>query len=397
MRVLSAAAAAIGLTILLAGCGTTPGPAGTHPARTSAHAGECRADQQGPAMPWAGPGALTGVQFVSSRRGWVVGLGEIIATTDGGRHWNTQLKGDLGLASVDFVDGSHGWAVGSRHLLVTTDGGSHWAALPEPCPEIRQVHFVSPQVGFAIAGGIDLFGTASPLAPLRRGVLLTTSDGGRTWHRATAPADAQSVCFGSPKKGWLGADGGLFRTADGGRTWQPTSARVRSRNLNYPALMTVQCAGADSAWAQAIGPGGEMSQEPHVGFHAGPRGTAAIFAEQYFQNPGSAPHANSSGSYAGPFSAISPAVAAFIDWCVACGAGTAPWELAVRGGATLRREGNVKGLNIATGASFVSQRQGWILGAQIRYGPSGASRMTWRVVSTSDGGRSWRVVYTEER
>ena len=396
MRVLSAAAA-VGLTVLLAACGTRPLAAGTHPARPSGHATGCRADQQVPWMPWAGPGALTGVQFVSAHRGWVVGHGEIIATTDGGLHWTTQLKGDLGLASVDFVDGSHGWAVGARHLLVTTDGGSHWTALPEQCKAIRQVHFVSPKVGFAIAGGIDLSGAPSPLAPVRRGVLLTTSDGGRTWHRATAPADAQSVCFGTPKRGWLGADGALFRTIDGGRSWQPTSARVRSRNLSYPALMTVRCAGADSAWAQAIGPGGEMSQEPHVGFHAGPGGTAAIFAELYFQNPGSAPHAGSAGSYAGPFSAISPSVAAFIDWCVACGAGTAPWILAVQGGGTLRREGNVKDLNVATGASFVSQRQGWIVGAQIRFGPSGTSRMTWRVVSTSDGGRTWRVEYTEER
>ncbi len=392
MRVLSAAAT-VGLAVLLAGCGNVNEPS----SRTPPHAGGCRAEQQVPGMAWAGPGALTGVQFVSSQRGWVVGLSEILATSDGGRHWTIQLKGDLRLASVDFVDRSHGWAVGAQSLLVTTDGGSNWAALPEPCPAIRQVHFVSPEVGFAVAGGIGSFGAASPLAPLRRGVLLATGDGGRTWRRISAPADAQSVCFGTPRRGWLGAEGALFRTVDGGRSWQPTSARVRSRAPNYPALMTVQCAGADGAWALAIGPGAASSQEPHVGFHAGPRGTKAIFAEQYFQNPGSGPHAQSPGSYAGPFSAISPAVAAFIDWCAACGAGTAPWDLAVLRGTALRREGNVMGLNTATGASFVSQRQGWVTGEQIRSGPSGTARVTWRVVSTSDGGRTWHIVYTADR
>src|SRR5260370_7626859 len=79
MRVLSAAAT-VGLAVLLAGCGNATEPW----SRTVPHAVGCR-DQQVPGMAWAGPGALTGVQFVSPQRGWVVGLSEILATIDGGR------------------------------------------------------------------------------------------------------------------------------------------------------------------------------------------------------------------------------------------------------------------------------------------------------------------------
>src|SRR5260221_13050694 len=61
-------------------------------------------------------------------------------------------------------------------------GGRHWTVLPEEGPLIRAVHFVSPSVGFAVAGGagIILYGGAAPEVA---GVGLATSDGGRTRHR----------------------------------------------------------------------------------------------------------------------------------------------------------------------------------------------------------------------
>jgi photosystem II stability/assembly factor-like uncharacterized protein len=323
------------------------------------------------------------VQFVSAQRGWVVGSDKILATIDGGRRWTTQYRGNLGLSSIDFADERHGWAVGADALLATADSGAHWSALPEPCSPLRQVQFVTPLLGFAIAGGADLYGLAFPLAPLRRGVVLSTTDGGRTWRRLAAPDNAQSVCFDTADTGWLGAGGFLFRTFDGGRSWRAAGAGVRAHDPSYPALMTVRCAGTASAWALAIGPGAAMSQDPHVAFHAGPDGTTAIFAEQYFRNPGAIPRVSSPGSYAGPFSVISAEVAAFIDGCPACGNGTAPWDLATRGGAMLRREGNVGGLTIATGASFLTPRLGWVVGE---------NGNSWRIVSTGDGGRTWAAV-----
>jgi photosystem II stability/assembly factor-like uncharacterized protein len=59
---------------------------------------------------------------------------------------------------LDFISGTVGWAVGTDALLATSDGGAHWAALPEPCLLVRSAHFISPDVGFAVAGGRYPFG-----------------------------------------------------------------------------------------------------------------------------------------------------------------------------------------------------------------------------------------------
>jgi hypothetical protein len=85
----------------------------TSPPATST-AGECpAASQTGPA------GYLSGIQFVSPVRGWVVGKHAILATYDGGRRWTVQDTGSLNLTSVDFISAQDGWAVGTDSVLAT--------------------------------------------------------------------------------------------------------------------------------------------------------------------------------------------------------------------------------------------------------------------------------------
>jgi hypothetical protein len=137
-----------------AGLASSPGQAGGRPGLpTSSPA--AAAGQGCPAEPVLSfpAGSLAGIQFVSAARGWAVSQNQILATTDGGRHWTVQRSGQLNLASVDFISAEVGWAVGADVLLATSDGGTHWAALPEPCLPIRSVHFISPDAGFAVAGG----------------------------------------------------------------------------------------------------------------------------------------------------------------------------------------------------------------------------------------------------
>ena len=331
------------------------------------------------------------MQFVSATQGWMAGNNQILATTDGGAHWSVQLTGALGLNSVDFISGQVGWVVGADRLLTTSDGGAHWTSLPEPCPVIRSVHFISPLTGFAVAGGTNVSGMG-PLAPETGGVLLTTVDGGHTWHLLLAPADAQTVCFSDPLHGWLGAGGRLYASADGGAHWTVSTGSPVPRSSDNPPTMVVECAGDGTAWAVDEGPGAEMSQSPHVGYHADPAGAAAIFAENYFEPPGTYP-ADSPGSEAGPFSAISPTAAAFIDFCPACGTGLAPWDLATDSGTRLTREGDVAGISIAAAASFISPQVGWVAGVETVYKGGSTFRYQQRIVFTGDGGRSWQVQY----
>jgi hypothetical protein len=418
MKAGAAAIAAVAIAagvMLLAGCGGRAAPAAPSVAASArsgvaataslpvrspgpVQAGDgtsagCSPTQVRQALTGLGPGALTGVQFVSAGRGWVVGVDRILATTDGGVHWTVQDRGKLQLTSVDFVSDRRGWAVGASSLLATSDGGRHWTALPEACPLIRAVHFVSGSVGFAVASGtgISLSGGA---APEFAGVVLATSDGGRSWHRLAAPAEAQSVCFNDPRSGWLGAGGRLYRTIDGGHSWTLATAGVKPFRSGYPATMIVQCAGTGSAWALDIGQGAAMSQMPHIGYHAGPAGAVPIFAEQYFPHPGVDVRAASPGSYAGVVSALSSSAAVYIDYCPACGYGTAPWDLATGGGAVLAWQGNVGGLTQPVAASFLTPELGWVIGLHADYRNPSKPRRYVRIVATSDGGRTWRVDYT---
>lgn len=376
---------------------TTPPPAATGassapPSGPSSVTATCAPAQ---VVPAAAAGVLTGVEFVSPTQGWAVGQNAIMATTDGGSHWTTQLSGKLNLTSVDFVTARDGFAVGTTSLLATTDGGAHWTARPEPCAVIRSVHFISPKVGFAVAGGRNGGGgqDQEPTLPVLGGVVLTTSDRGQTWHSLPAPANAQSDCFSDANHGWVGADGELDRTADGGQTWTVTTTPDKSADSG-PGVMTVECAGNGSAWAERIGPGVGMSQAEHVGYHADQAGTTAIFAEQYFGNEGTGTTAQSPGSDAGPFSAINAAQAAFIDSCTACGAGTAPWDLASNSGATLTKEGNVGAITVAEAASFASPLVGWVVGAENTFPATGSPKSQQRIVFTSDGGRTWHLQWS---
>ena len=366
-----------------------PGTAAGSPAK-----GSCA----GPATPYGTSyesGELTGIEFVSPARGWTVGQHTILATTDGGAHWQAQLSGSLDLSSVDFISGQDGWAAGPTTLLTTTDGGAHWTSLPEPCPLIDSVHFISPTSGFAVAGGRNIGATVNPLPPDQGGVVLTTSDGGRTWRTLPAPANAQTVCFSDPRHGWLGAAGRLYRTSDGGKNWtvltSTTGTQLASGDSEYMAGMVVECAGGGSAWAVRVGPGAEMSQEPHVGYHADQSGATPIFAEQYF--PGPNPPGRAPGSYSGPFSALSPSAAVFIDYCPACGPGTAPWDTATNSGATLTVKGNVGKINDPQAASFLSAQAGWVAGTASEFTDTGKSREQQRIVATTDGGRTWQLEY----
>jgi photosystem II stability/assembly factor-like uncharacterized protein len=395
---------------VLAGCGTAaPGQAGgqtasagtTAPATTApatagpessapSPLGHCRPPRSRLAAPDLH--RLTGVQFVSPARGWVAGGDRILTTGDGGAHWQTQDRGKLNLTSLDFISDSDGWAVGPSQVLATTDGGAHWRALPEPCPLIDSVHFASPAVGFAVAGGAV---TGYRAVPPRRGVLLATGDGGRTWHRLHTPPDVQSACFTGPARGWLGAHGRLYRTVDGGTTWALAVRGVTGAD-GQPYVMTVQCAGPSAVWALGLGFGAATSHAPWLGYHAGPAGAQAVFAEQFFPHPGVRVTANAPGTEPGTLSAISASTAVVIGWCPPCGTagyGTAPWDLLTRSGAVITPRGNVGRLTTPAAASFLAPQLGWVVGTSV-YPRNGQVIERQRIVMTADGGRSWHIQYS---
>jgi hypothetical protein len=329
--------------------------------------------------------SLADVRFVTPSTGWVLGPGYLLATSDAGTHWSVQLRSRASWwSALDFINTSTGWVIGAHDLLVTNDGGRRWRALPQTCPAIRSVNFVTARVGFAVASG-----TIGPLGAAwgdHAAALLTSDDGGQTWHRLATPKGPQSVCFYSKRRGWLGAHGDIYGTTDGGRHWT-MSFTGSTPPKGFTAAIALQCTGHGGGWAEAIGPGAEMSQEPHIGLHSTGRTWTALFAEQYFPHPGIPVKTSSPSSVPNAFSAINASDAVFLDECTACGYGTAAIGFAT--GTRLAKTHNIPGITGSVAASFTSPMDGWVIGLVAR-----REHTTYRVIHTTDGAHSWQIQYS---
>jgi photosystem II stability/assembly factor-like uncharacterized protein len=67
---------------------------------------------------------------------------------------------------------NHGWIADGDTLYVTIDSGRQWTTIRSTSfPGAKQLDFISPQVGWAVAREVPF--------------LLKTLDGGRTWFAVT--------------------------------------------------------------------------------------------------------------------------------------------------------------------------------------------------------------------
>lgn len=358
----------------------------------------------------AGVPALDAVQFVSATHGWAAGSEGILATADGGRTWQRQYAGPARLYELDFTDAAHGWALGASGLLATSDGGRSWTALPEPCGAspasgpgpasglIDSVHFVTPRLGYAVAGAPAVSIAAGTPVASGGGRLLASSDGGRTWNPVTgAPAAAQSACFTSRSTGFLGTPGRVWRTTDGGAHWsasftEPPAAAGRQAG-SPPDATALECAGQSAAWTLFLGSGAILGHEPYLAYATQDGTSWHVLFEQSFTESVIRPEVHAPdgpGSYPGPFSAIGPGSAAYVGWTPPMGLGAAPLEL-VSGGTRLARAGDVGGVTQPYAAAFVTPGRGWVVGAD-QTSPSQPGRDV--ITRTADGGRSWTRQYT---
>jgi photosystem II stability/assembly factor-like uncharacterized protein len=172
-------------------------------------------------------GEVNGLYFVDENRGWaavgwsVSGFpGELLHTSDGGATWTVQKNGVPYLNDVQFVAPYRGWAVGGAYgdgtILATTDGGTHWDAQTYPTSgPMRGVHFVGPDDGWAVGGAVG-----------GNGWILGTTNGGNDWtlQKTTYSVPLYDVCFGDLTHGWaVGANGNIWATLNGTDWFTQTS------------------------------------------------------------------------------------------------------------------------------------------------------------------------------
>ena len=142
---------------------------------------------------------LIHIDFVSDKRGWIVGDGgTILFTRDGGQSWTKQNAGVSGtLYHIDFRDDKNGWVVGERGVLLrTTDGGETWTPVATNTNvTLLSVQFLNDDEGWAIGRG---------------GTILRSGDQGRTWtpQTSTTKQNLYSLHF-NKKIGWVVGGGGV--------------------------------------------------------------------------------------------------------------------------------------------------------------------------------------------
>ena len=192
---------------------------------------------------------ITAMHFFDADAGWVLSLGALLMTRDGGRHWRDITPGPppVELTAVQFLDPTRGWTVGgyrahSVQVFRTTDGGATWRS--------NQV-----TVDTALDAGLDVIDPqhgwlmiATPATTIfaSSGQLFHTGDGGLTWDELPAPPSGHSVRFINRSIGWNvgGANfDQLFVTRDGGQSWQqqpvaiPTAYNQAAPALDLPAFV----------------------------------------------------------------------------------------------------------------------------------------------------------------
>lgn len=136
---------------------------------------------------------LWSVDFVGTELGWAVGdAGAIWHTANGGRSWTLQpCPVNCSLRAVDFLDAAHGWAVGEQFdlythtsrgvVLTTSDGGKSWQQEAQVLlPALRGIKLLPPQGGATNAGKLFGFAWGQPSGMYPSG-LFATEDAGRSW------------------------------------------------------------------------------------------------------------------------------------------------------------------------------------------------------------------------
>jgi uncharacterized repeat protein (TIGR01451 family) len=159
-------------------------------------------------------GRIFDLDFINNQTGWVAGgFGLLAKSTNSGNSWTYQVKGRIdNIHDVCFQGTTRAWVVGDNRLtLVSNDKGISWDHVEIDTAlfnTYRDIHFVSPMVGFAA----HTYGISK------------TTDGGLSWARKTQwwsqGTNISKLFFLSPSLGWAtGEFGNLIKTTDGGETW----------------------------------------------------------------------------------------------------------------------------------------------------------------------------------
>ena len=190
----------------------------------------------------------------------VMGVGSegmIISSADGGVNWHYQAP----FPNADLYDfslaGGKAWAVGQDGIVIgSNDGGTSWQQFSSGLTtHLYGVHFLNANEGWVVGDG---------------GAILHSADGGQTWASQSSGVGTALNAVGMFSDGQhgivIGDDGVVLTTADGGTSWAP----VNSGAPGNAALKDIAVAGSE-AWF--VGSDGHVYYSTDMGGSWGVRST----------------------------------------------------------------------------------------------------------------------------
>jgi len=330
---------------------------------------------------------ISAMHFFSPDAGWVLSLGRLLITRDGGKHWRDVTPGPpeppIELNIARFLDPLHGWtgfglSAQAIRIFRTIDGGATWKSsdVSLGLPLDISIDFVDQQRGWLVAATQTNSGFVSA------GQLFQTADGGATWSALPTPPSGHAVRFINLSTGWNVSGGNfdqLYVTRDGGHVWQRQNVQVPAAYAETPPALDLP-AFADSGLGLLRVMFADGSVQLYISVDRGATWTIdAARAPLFIRQP---PYARYEGTIAPTF--VGSGVTA-----VVLGA-----ELKLQSGSgwiSLKPRGFDSVLQI----EFTNPRVGWAVSSHLTCTGSGSSAICEShqdLLRTVDGGRNWTAV-----
>lgn len=198
---------------------------------------------------------IISAEFINQNEAWIVAArdNELLCTIDRGKTWTSRSNRQTrGVVRVQFADSKSGWAITSwGYLFYTSDGGKTWirATLPETATLSSEA-----EVGFSAFSIVDksnvwAIGREGEAFGRHLNVALHSADGGRSWERKLAYSNEHffDIHFLTTQLGWIvGSGGTILKSNDGGESW------VRQKSPTRSTLTRIQFLNAREGWVMGI-------------------------------------------------------------------------------------------------------------------------------------------------